>query len=150
MTARIAACAFLLIVCVSGTSSARAQTEDVASSRSKIIALEHAWNQAETVKDLKGLDTLFDRNFVYVDFDGKIMTKAEFLMHVRAERPQLVTTESMTVQLFQNTAIVLGTYKAREDGQGRPRIQFGRFIDAWVYRDSQWVCVSAQATPVQR
>ena len=149
MNTRFTAC-LLLLGCVLLAVPAGAQNGDFPSVRSKIIALEHAWNQAQTLKDLNGLDALFDKNFVYVDFDGRIMTKSEFLLHVRAERPQLVTTESLTVQLFENTAIVLGNYRAREDSAGRLRIQFGRFIDTWVYRESQWVCVSAQSTPILR
>src|ERR1017187_5423583 len=60
------------------------QSVDETGSRTKILALEHAWNQAEAFKDLKALDTLFDNALVYVDFDGTLMTKAEFLSRVKS------------------------------------------------------------------
>ena len=44
-----------------------------------MLALEHAWNQAEAFKDLKALDSLFDNSLVYIDYDGSELTKAEFL-----------------------------------------------------------------------
>src|SRR5579863_8700281 len=89
-----------LLAFVSLALSAGAQESDEAGARSKIVALEHAWNQAEAFSDLKALDALFDNNLVYVDSDGKLMNKAEFLAHVKASHLQQVITQSMSVQIF--------------------------------------------------
>ena len=124
------------------------QSGDVAGVRSKILALEHAWNQAEALKDLKTLDGLFDNALVYVDFDGTLMTKAEFLSRVKSAHIQQGVTESMTAQVFGNTAIVTGIYLDRQMKDGKPTLRRGRFVDTWVYKDSSWVCVAAQATPI--
>lgn len=125
-----------------------AQGGDDAAVRSKILALEHAWNQAEALKDLKSLDGLFDNALVYIDFDGTLMTKAEFLSRVKSAHIQQGVTESMTAQVFGNTAIVTGIYLDREIKDGKPVLRRGRFVDTWVYKDSAWVCVAAQATPI--
>jgi ketosteroid isomerase-like protein len=125
-----------------------AQDSDEASVRSKIIALEQVWNQAEAFKDLKALDSLFDSALVYVDSDGTLMTKAEFLSHVKSNRLQQVVTMSMTVQVSGDTAIATGIYQANELKNGKPTLQRGRFIDTWVKRDGTWVCIAAQATPI--
>ena len=124
------------------------QSVDETGSRTKILALEHAWNQTEAFKDLKALDTLFDNALVYVDFDGTLMTKAEFLSRVKSAHLQQVITQSMNVELFGDTAIVTGTYQASEVRDGRPLVRRGRFVDTWVYKSSGWVCVAAQATPI--
>jgi len=124
------------------------QSGDDAGVRSKILALEHAWNQAEALKDLKTLDGLFDNALVYVDFDGTLRTKAEFLSRVKSAHIQQGLTESMTAQVFGNTAIVTGIYLDREIKDGKPILRRGRFVDTWVYKDSSWVCVAAQATPI--
>jgi hypothetical protein len=55
------------------------QTGDEPGSRTKLLALEHASNQAATFKDLKGPDALFDNALVCVDFDGMFLAKAKFL-----------------------------------------------------------------------
>lgn len=128
----------------------RAQESDQSAARSKIMALEHAWNQAEAFSDLKALDTLFDNNLVYVDSDGALMNKAEFLSHVKASHLQQVVTQSMNVQVFKDTAIATGTYLAKEFKDGKQISHYGRFVDTWVRRDQTWVCVSAQATPILR
>jgi uncharacterized protein DUF4440 len=128
--------------------SAWAQDSDEAGSRSKILALEHAWNQAEAFKDLKALDAIFDNLLVYVDSDGTLMNKSEFLAHVKSAHLQQVVTQSMSVELFGETAIVTGIYQASDFQNGRPIVRRGRFVDAWVFKRSAWVCIAAEATPI--
>jgi len=141
---------FLCLLVLAGMAPALLWTQsgDDAGVRSKILALEHAWNQAEALKDLKTLDGLFDNAFVYVDFDGTLMTKAEFLSRVKLAHIQQGVTESMTAQVFGNTVIVTGIYLDREIKDGKPTLRRGRFVDTWVHKDSAWVCVAAQATPI--
>jgi hypothetical protein len=126
-----------------------AQGSDEAGTRSMILALEHAWNQAEAFKDLKALDTLFDNALVYVDSDGTLMNKAAFLAHVKSAHLQQVVTQSMSVEIFGATAIVTGTYQSNEFQNGRPFARRGRFVDVWILKGSTWACVAAQATPVR-
>ena len=128
----------------------RAQDTEIAAARSKVLALEHVWNQAEGSKDLKALDSIFDNALIYVDSDGSLLSKAEFLSRVKSASVEQVTTQSMTVQMFDNTAVVTGTYQAIEFKNNKPVISRGRFIDTWALRNSVWVCVAAQATPILR
>jgi hypothetical protein len=51
--------------------------------QSKILTLENAWNQAEKHKDGKALETLLHPDLVYVDYDGSMMTKVEFIASVK-------------------------------------------------------------------
>lgn len=128
----------------------RAQNADESGSRSRILALEHAWNQAESLQDLKALDAIFDNQLVYVDFDGTLMSKAAFLSHVKLNHVQQVVTDSMTVQIFGDTAIATGAYHSTEARNGKLQIRRGRFVDTWVHKDSTWICIAAQATPIIR
>jgi len=139
-----------LLVLVGSALFAWPQDLDPAGVRSRILALEHAWNQAEAFNDLKALDAIFDNSLVYVDSDGTLMTKAEFLSHVKAEHLQQAVTQSMAVEVFGDTAIVTGIYLVREFKNGKQITHRGRFVDTWVRRDKNWVCVAAQATPAVR
>ena len=96
------------------------------------------------------LDALFDNALVYVDPDGTLLTKAQFLWHVRSAPVTQVVTQSMQVHMFGTTAIVTGIYQVAETRHGKSTTLRGRFVDTWVYKDSVWVCVSAQSTPIQR
>jgi Domain of unknown function (DUF4440) len=126
------------------------QDIDLAAQRSKVLALEHVWNQAEELKDLKALDSIFDNSLVYVDSEGTLLTKAEFLSRVKSAPLQQLTTQSMTVEIFDSTAVVTGTYQAIEFKNGKAVVLRGRFIDTWARRNSTWVCVAAQSTPILR
>jgi hypothetical protein len=129
---------------------ARAQNIGEVGVRSQILALQHAWNQAEAFGDIKALDSIFDNSLVYIDGDGALMTKAEFLSYVKTAHLQQVVTPSITVQVFGDTAIATGTYVVKEFKNGRSLQHRGRFVDVWVWRNETWVCVAAEATPILR
>jgi ketosteroid isomerase-like protein len=137
-----------LLILMGSAVCARTQDSDDAGTRSKILALEHAWNQAEAFNDLRALDSIFDSRLIYIDSDGTLMTKAEFLAHVKSSHLQQVITQSMSVEVFGDTAIATGTYLVKEFKGGRNIQHRGRFVDAWVRKDQAWVCIAAEATPI--
>src|SRR5882672_7838457 len=48
----------------------------------QLIQLERAWSQAETGVDPSAIARLFEETLVYVDYDGSLMNKAEYLRSV--------------------------------------------------------------------
>jgi ketosteroid isomerase-like protein len=116
-----------------------------------VLALEHAWNQAEERKDAKALDAIFDNALVYIDDDGSFRNKAEFLSHVRdpSSHPALEITESMTAHQFGATIVVAGVYLVKGVDHGKAYSRRGRFIDTWILEDGRWLCVASQSTPIQ-
>jgi ketosteroid isomerase-like protein len=118
--------------------------------RSNILALEHAWDQAQERGDVKALSAIFDDSLVFVDYDGKVLTKAQYLDRVKLDSSHLqqIVTESMNVQMLGNTAIVVGTYRAKGVENGKPYLRRRRFIDVWMLQGELWICVAAEATPV--
>jgi ketosteroid isomerase-like protein len=135
----------LLCVCMplAGQETAHADSEKV-----KILALENAWNQAETSKDAKALDALLASTLVYVDADGKLMDKAKFLASVKNSPVQSlhVVNEFMTVFMYGNSAVVTGTYRESGVENGKRYSQRGRFTDTWIKQGGAWVCAASQST----
>jgi ketosteroid isomerase-like protein len=131
--------------------AALAQETSDADAVAKILALESVWNQAVAARDTKALDAIFDNLLVYVEHDGRVMGKAEYLAGVKRgdENPQQVSTEGMRAQIWGSAAIVTGLYRERGVYEGKPYDRRGRFIDTWVLKNGHWVCVAAQATLVQ-
>ncbi|HVI09673.1 MAG TPA: nuclear transport factor 2 family protein [Candidatus Binatia bacterium] len=115
-----------------------------------VMALEHAWNQAEQRKDSRALDAILDDGLVYVDYDGTTMTKVQFLSHVQSDQyqPEQEITESMAGRLFGNTVVITGIYIAKGMEKGKPYLHRGRFVDTWAFKDGKWRCVASQATPI--
>jgi hypothetical protein len=70
----------MLVVVLAFSLVGNAQTSS--GEQTKIIALENAWNLAEQRKDVKALDELLGSGLVYIDYDGSVMSKAEFLASV--------------------------------------------------------------------
>jgi hypothetical protein len=114
----------------------------------KIMALERAESLAESTADLKALDALYDNEMIYIDDDGSLMNKTQFLAHMKSTPAQETVTESMTVQVFDDTAVVNGTYRTNERKNGKPFVLRGRFTDTWMYKNFTWVCITAVATPI--
>jgi ketosteroid isomerase-like protein len=144
---KVRVCAVLLI-CAS--LFVAAQNYGDSAVRSNILALEYAWDQAQERGDVKALSAIFDNALVFVDFDGKILTKTEYLARVKSDSSYLqqIVTESMSVQVFGNTAIVVGTYRAKGVEDGKPYLRRRRFVDTWMLMGEHWVCVAAEATPI--
>jgi ketosteroid isomerase-like protein len=118
--------------------------------QSKILALENAWNQAEKHKDGKALETLLHPDLVYVDYDGSMMTKVEFIASVKdpALKPEQIVNESMTAHVFGDSAVVSGIYREKGVKNGKPYNRRGRFTDTWVYQGGLWMCVASQSTMI--
>jgi hypothetical protein len=120
-------------------------------SRTKIVALESAWNQAEEKGDIQALNLIFDDSMKYIDEDGSLLTKAQFIANAQAAGAHLhsLAMQEMSVRVYGETAQVEGSYPATGVGR-RKRHRGGHFIDTWAFKNGTWVCVVAQATPILR
>src|SRR5712671_2503278 len=103
----------LMVMLYAMTLPVLAQEASDSATKSKIAALEGAWNQAYKSGDTKALDTLLDNAIVLVNDDGSVQTKVEFLASVKppgaqGAQEQQVAPESMSVHVFGNTAIATG------------------------------------------
>jgi hypothetical protein len=114
-----------------------------------ICALEREWTVGQSRNDNRALDLLFDNAVVYVE-DGRLMSKGEYLSRIRQYAPELNQIEMgpMNVHVFGSTAIVVGTYVARQVQSSRKQVTRWQFIDTWVYKKNGWVLVAAGASPV--
>jgi ketosteroid isomerase-like protein len=131
-----------------------AQDASDSATKSKIIAMEGAWNQAYKSGDARALDALLDNAVVLVNDDGSVQTKVEFLASIKptgsqaGSQEQQVVPESMSVHVFGNTAIATGVFRAKGMEGGKPYVRRERFIDTWVEKGGRWVCVATDATPI--
>jgi len=135
--------------------SVLAQDASDSATKSKIAALEGAWNQAYKSGDTKALDAILDNAIVLVNDDGSVQSKSEFLASVKppgaqaGSQEQQVAPESMSVHVFGNTAIATGVFRAKGMEGKKSYVRRERFIDTWIYKDGHWVCVATDATPIR-
>jgi ketosteroid isomerase-like protein len=132
------------------TGALLAQSEPEAAAKAKIMALEKAWNQAYKLGDTKALGTLLDDAVVLIEDDGTIKSKAEFLASVKSTtaNEEQVAPESMAVHIHGQTAISVGVFAAKGTRNGKPYVRRERFVDTWIMKNGNWVCVATNATPI--
>jgi ketosteroid isomerase-like protein len=114
----------------------------------RILSLESAWNQAEQQKDTKALNLLLAENLVYIDYDGTLMDKTQFLASVSVKplHPSQIVNTSVKAYVYGESAVVTGLYRETGNLQGKTYIRRGRFTDVWVKVNQTWQCVASQST----
>ncbi len=127
--AKPAGCVLLTIFSLSAPS----RPSDSWIHESKLLALENAWNQAQLHHDSKALDSLVSDTFVYTDYDGTVMNKAQFLADLKdpTYRATLITNEGMKVFSYQDMAIVIGRYHTKGSYKRKPFEHYGRCGGVW-------------------
>lgn len=137
----------MLLAC---SAAALGQSTGDPGDKQKIVALEHAWDLALSSSDLQALSAIFNSALIYIDDDGTLLTKSEYLTRVsqNGSHLQQIVTEEMDVEMFGATAVVVGTYRAKGVEKGKPYVRRGRFMDTWVLTGKNWTCVASSATPI--
>ena len=115
----------------------------------RIIALESAWDQAEQNKDANALANLLADNLVYVDYDGSLSNKQQFLDSIRSPdvTAEQINNEGVTVRLYNNSvAVSTGIYRDKGMEKGKPFQRRGRFTNVWLNQNGSWQCIASQST----
>ena len=141
-----------LFLLLSGLLMARDPANDVTADASKLIALENAWNQAQLHHDAKALNNLVSDGFVYTDYDGTVMNKAEFLADLKDPNyhATLIANDEARVISYANAAIVVGTYHSKGTYKRQPFDHYGRFTDTWLYQNNKWQCVASHTNLLKK
>lgn len=139
--------AFLLLGVCAVLGAAR-QTTKPNGEEGRITALESAWDQAEQNKDAAALANLLAEDITYVDYDGSISTKQQFLAEVKSPdiTGEHINNEGVTVRLYGNVAVSTGIYRDKGMEKGKPFSRRGRFTNVWVNQNGKWECIASQST----
>ena len=140
----------MLLAAYSLSAAQQASSKDAEENR--ILALENAWNQAEEHKDGRALDALLASTLIYIDYDGSLMNKGEFLASIQKPslHPEQIVNESMNVNMYGNIGIVTGIYREKGVSNGKPYLRRGRFTDTWINLNNTWQCVASQSTLISQ
>jgi ketosteroid isomerase-like protein len=113
-----------------------------------IQALEIAWNHALEAKDTQALSKLLANTLLSVDIDGSIQSKSEFLASIKAPdyQPSQAVTEQSSVQVYGDSAVVVGVFRIKGTEKGKAYQHRERFVDTWIKIDGNWQCVATTST----
>lgn len=140
---------FCVLLGVSAVLGAARQATRPNGEEGRIIALESAWDQAEQNKDAAALANLLADSIVYVDYDGSISTKQQFLADVKSPdvTGEQINNEGVIVHLYgNNVAVSTGIYRDKGMEKGKPFSRRGRFTNVWLNHNGKWECIASQST----
>lgn len=134
---------FALILLGVGLAAAR-QDNDSSDEGGRVLALEKVWNHALEEKDTNALNMLLANTMVSVDIDGSVQNKSEFLAGIKAPdyQPSQAVTEQSSIQVYGNSAVVVGIFRVKGTDKGKPYSHRERFVDTWVKTNGAWQCVA--------
>ena len=138
----------LLMACTFG--SVVLGQQQFSNTETAIRALEKQWTYAQGHNDNRALDLIFDNALVYVEY-GRLVSKGEYLARIKREVPSSdeIVMDPVTVRTFEDTAVVIGTYREKKLQRGQRETKRWRFIDTWIYKKNGWVLVAAASTPLR-
>ena len=129
-------------------SVALAQESQRSGEGAHVLALDNSWNRALEAKDIKALDLLLADTLKSVDIDGSMQSKAEFLASIKApdyHPPAHAVTEQSSVDVYGDSAVVIGIFRTTGVNKGRKYVKRERFVDTWTRTNGTWKCVATIA-----
>ena len=114
-----------------------------------LLALEQRWVTAAKASDGAAVGALLADNFVAVDADGSMRTKAELVERTTKGKWTVATLTDMKVVMHgNNTGIVTGVWAGvGTDGGGKAIDGRERWADTWVKADGKWRFVASASHP---
>ncbi|MGB9235708.1 MAG: nuclear transport factor 2 family protein [Terriglobales bacterium] len=142
----------LCLLAAAWPASSQVSVDDAKAEKSKLIALENAWNQAQIHRDGEALNALVADTFVYTDWDGTVMNKAKFIADAKDVSVQTaqVSNDDVDVYFYPGVAVVTGAYHTKGKDRGKPFDHYGRFTDTWILSSGRWVCVASHTNLVKK
>ena len=120
------------------------------SDEKQILKLEDDWARALKTKDKQLLDAIVAPNFTFIEPDGAVKNRDEYLADRSSDIADIESFElnGLKVSVFENCALASGVSKIAERRQGK-RYRFSlRWKELWLKDNGKWRVLSSQATPV--
>jgi ketosteroid isomerase-like protein len=122
------------------------------SEESRVLVLEHMWNEAQVNRDVHAIQGMIGERFRNTEWDGEFSTREDFLADIRDPKfkPASLAIQDLQVNMYANTAVVTGVYHAKGAYEGKPYDHVGRFTDTWVSQDGKWLCVASHTSLLKK
>jgi hypothetical protein len=147
---RATCCYLLLAFALPGAAAAQQSKDD--SQQTKLLVMEHLWNEAQVNRDSRALDGMIGANFVNTEYDGEVSDKSKFLADIKDPHFNLdsLTIQDLKVSMYADSAVVVGIYHTKGTVQGKTYEHLGRFTDTWVFTEGRWQCVASHTSLLKK
>jgi len=116
----------------------------------QILKLEDDWARALKTKDRQLLDAIVAGNFTFIEPDGTVKNRNEYLADRSSDIADIESFElaDLKVSVFEDCALTSGVSRITERRQSK-RYRFSlRWKELWLKDNGSWRVVASQATPV--
>ena len=131
------------------TVAAQAQMGKSGGVEQAITTMEQQWATDSKAGNADGIASMLADNFVNMDSDGTMHTKAETVARVKGAKWDVNQISGVKVTTFGNTAIATGAWQGKgTDSAGKPVDTHEQWVDTWMKMPGgKWQCIaSASAT----
>jgi ketosteroid isomerase-like protein len=130
--------------------AAFAARADNVSDKKQILKLENDWVRALKTKDRQFLDKIVAPSFTFIEPDGTVKNRAEYLADRSSDSVETEAFENvdLKVHVFGNFAVASGLAKITERRQGKLYRFRLRWKEMWMKDKGNWQVLTSQATPV--
>jgi ketosteroid isomerase-like protein len=139
-----------LLIVAFAVGCALAQNEDPQAT--KLMVLEHMWNEAQVQRDARALQGMIADHFINTEYDGELSDRQKFLADIADPeyQPSSMTLRDLQVSLYKDTAVITGIYHSKGTVGGKPYDHTGRFTDTWVFETGHWMCVASHSSLLKK
>jgi len=130
----------------------KALVPETAPAEQTLMQMERDWNQATLAKDYKTLNRIMAEDWVGIDFKGVTTTKSESIAELKAgeSRNESVELGDMTVRVYGNSAVVIGSDTEKSRYQGKDSSGKYAWMDVFVKRNGRWQAVASESTKIAK
>ncbi len=132
-----------------------ARTTEAASSaddKKAITKLEQEWPEAFVKKDTAKMLSMGTPECWFTTPNGQIISLKDFVVNVKsgAYTVQSMHLDDLKVRIYGDTAVVFGLETEKSKYNGKDSSGQYRFVDTWMKRNGQWLCVASANTAVRK
>jgi ketosteroid isomerase-like protein len=116
-----------------------------------VMDLERQWTKAALSGKAEAMAPLLAPDFVSVQADATMQTKAEYVAANTKSKWQVYDVSDMKVLVHGDSAVVIGVWTGKgTDASGKAVDTKERFSDTWVkMADGKWQCVVSASTSIK-
>lgn len=133
--------------------TAREKTNDSDNTEQVILGLEKEGREATLKNDIEANDRLLADNWVNVNTDGSVTTKAKLMELLKdgSFKIMSIDNDEVMVRLFGDAAVVTGLSTTKRAGQDSEVVtRQVRFTRVYAKRQGRWQVVSAHNTLIRQ
>lgn len=121
---------------------------EITDDRKKIAAGEMALAQTHLTLDLSAIDRLLHPDYIILQPDGSIESKADVLASYSSGGRSWRTaqTDQLDIHVYGDTGIVTGRWRAAGMHDGQAFDYQARFISVWIKTEGVWENITYQST----